>query len=101
MSDADGVSRHYRLKVISIFSCIPKTLVSERLQDGMISGCGKPVPVLTQRAVDATPRIVAQMGPEPILDAMLKNPDFNVLIAGRAYDPAPYIAYAAFASKTT
>jgi hypothetical protein len=100
MSDADGVSRHYRMKVISIFSCIPKTLVSERLQDRMISGCGKPVPVLTQRAVDATPRIVAQMGPEPILDAMLKNPDFNVLIAGRAYDPAPYIAYAAFASKT-
>jgi hypothetical protein len=94
------VSRDYRLKMISIFSGIPKTLVSERLQNGMISGCGKPVPPLTQCKIDATLRIVAQMGPEPILDAMLDNPDFNVLIAGRAYDPAPYIAYAAFATKT-
>jgi hypothetical protein len=36
-----------------------------------------------------------------ILDAMLANPDFDVLITGRAYDPAPYIAYAAFASESS
>jgi hypothetical protein len=58
------------------------------------------VPALTQQKIDATPRIVAQMGPEPILDAMLANPDFNILIVGRAYDPAPYIAYAAFSTRT-
>ena len=67
----------------------------------MVTGCGKPVPELTQQKIDATPRIVAQMGPEPILDAMLANPDFNILIAGRAYDPAPYIAYTAFATGTS
>ena len=67
----------------------------------MVTGCGKPVPTLTQKTIDSTPRIVGQMGPEPILDAMLANPDFNILIAGRAYDPAPYIAYAAFATKTS
>jgi hypothetical protein len=100
-NDADGRSRLYRLKVISIFSGISKTLVSERLQDCMIIGCGKPVPPLAHDKIDASPRIVAQMGPEPILDAMLANPDFNILIAGRAYDPAPYIAYAAFAMKIT
>jgi hypothetical protein len=38
------------------------------------------------------------MGPEPILDAMHQHPDFDILIAGRAYDPAPYIAFAAFAA---
>jgi len=66
-----------------------------------MTGCGKPVSALTQRAIDATPRIVAQMGPEPILDAMLAHPDFNILVAGRAYDPAPYIAFAAFATGTS
>jgi len=41
------------------------------------------------------------MGPEPFLDAMLTNPDFNVIVGGRAYDPSPYVAFAAFASKTS
>lgn len=39
------------------------------------------------------------MGPEPLLSAMHAHPDFNIMIAGRAYDPAPYIAFAAFASN--
>jgi len=38
------------------------------------------------------------MGPEPFLDAMRANPDFNVMIGGRAYDPSPYVAYAAHIS---
>lgn len=40
------------------------------------------------------------MGPEPFLDAMTANPDFNIIVGGRAYDPSPYVAFAAFASKT-
>jgi hypothetical protein len=99
--DTDGFDRHHSFKTISIFAGVSKTLVSERLRNGKVTGCGKTVPALTQQKIDATPRIVAQMGPEPILDAMLANPDFNILIAGRAYDPAPYIAYAAFASRTS
>ncbi|GME64463.1 Caib baif family enzyme [Neofusicoccum parvum] len=39
------------------------------------------------------------MGPEPFVDAMTANPDFNVIVGGRAYDPAPFIAYAWFLSK--
>jgi hypothetical protein len=46
--------------------------------------------------VESTPRVVAQIGPEPFIDAMEANPDFNIIIGGRAYDPAPYVAYAAF-----
>ncbi|KAH8725190.1 hypothetical protein GQ44DRAFT_681477 [Phaeosphaeriaceae sp. PMI808] len=94
-------NEHYRIKTISIFAGVSKSLVTRRLQEGMLAGCGKSVPELTQQKIDATPRIVAQMGPEPIIDAMLANPDFNILIAGRAYDPAPYIAYAAFATTTS
>lgn len=88
----------YRFKVISISSGISKTLVSERLKKGLITGCGKPVPALTQEKIDNTPRIVGQMGPEPMLEAMQANPDFNIMITGRAYDPAPYVAFAAFVS---
>lgn len=54
---------------------------------------------MTQADIDDSPHIVAQMGPEPILQAMRQEPDFDVLMAGRAYDPSPYIAYAAFKSS--
>ena len=40
------------------------------------------------------------MGPEPFYDAMTASPDFNILVGGRAYDPSPYIAFAAYASGT-
>lgn len=43
--------------------------------------------------------MVAQIGPEPFIDAMEADPDFDVLISGRAYDPAPYVAYCVFQSK--
>lgn len=33
------------------------------------------------------------MGPEPFVDAIDANPDFDVIIGGRAYDPSPYVAY--------
>jgi hypothetical protein len=36
------------------------------------------------------------MGYEPFLDAMNANPEFNIIIGGRAYDPAPYAAYCVY-----
>ena len=73
-----------------------KSLVLNRLQQGEITGCGPAVPPLTIELVESSPTIVAQMGPEPLLQAMHQVPDFDILIAGRAYDPAPYIAFCAF-----
>lgn len=49
--------------------------------------------------MEASPQVVAQVGPEPFIDAMDAHPDFNVIIGGRAYDPAPYAAYATFQLK--
>lgn len=72
----------------------------ERRRAGAITGCGKPVPHLTEEEIDSAPRICSQMGPEPFLDAMYANPDFNIIVGGRGYDPSPYVAFAAFASKT-
>jgi len=36
------------------------------------------------------------MGPEPYLDAIIHNPEFHIMIGERAYDPAPYVAFAAY-----
>lgn len=36
------------------------------------------------------------MGPEPFLDAMIANPDYDIIIGGRAYDPAAFIAWVAY-----
>lgn len=86
------------MKTIAIYSELDKALVRERLRAGEISACGQSVPELNEQILDQTPRIVAQMGPEPFLDAMIREPDFNVMIAGRSYDPAPYVAFAAYHS---
>lgn len=68
----------------------------DRFHRGEITGCGPVVPPLTVENIETSPTIVAQMGPEPLLQAMTSTPDFDILIAGRAYDPAPFIAYCAF-----
>ena len=81
---------------MAVYAGVAHDRVSKRLKSGDIVGCGMTVPELTQEDIDATPRIVAQMGPEPILQAMVANPDFDVLVAGRSYDPSPYIAYASY-----
>lgn len=73
-----------------------KSLILERLENGQISGCGASVPLLTVQDVEQSPRVVAQMGPEPFIHAMAAHPDFNIVIGGRAYDPSPYVAYCAY-----
>jgi hypothetical protein len=85
-----------KLKVLAVYGQVSKDLVLDRLQLGEVTGCGPVVPPLTVERVQTSPTIVAQMGPEPLLEAMNATPDFDVLIAGRAYDPAPFIAYCAF-----
>lgn len=86
----------YSFKTVGIFSGIDKSLIKERLKAGAISGCGACVPPLTEEDIDASVRVVAQMGPEPFIDAMAANPDFDIIAGGRAYDPAPYVAYCAY-----
>ncbi|KAF7559025.1 hypothetical protein G7046_g5133 [Stylonectria norvegica] len=82
------------LKVVSLLADIPKETVKDRLRAGDISGCGIVVPPLTEDDIDACPVIAAQMGPEPFVDALNQHPDLAVLVGGRAYDPAPFIAFA-------
>ncbi|KAF6802430.1 caib baif family enzyme [Colletotrichum sojae] len=100
----DGADEHvtlmdYSFKTISIFSGINKSIVLDRLKAGKIAPCGACVPALMPEDVKSSPRVVAQIGPEPFMDAMEAAPGFDVLIAGRAYDPAPYVAYSMFQLK--
>lgn len=81
------------MKVISIYAEIPKDHVLEKFKDGLVSPCGQGVPELLESDIHSATRIVGQMGLEPYLKAMNEHPEFDIIIGGRAYDPAPYAAF--------
>jgi hypothetical protein len=80
------------MNAISIYAEISKDLVRNKLDSGLISPCGAGVPPLLETDIESSTRVVAQMGHEPYMKAMLENPDFDIIVGGRAYDPAPYAA---------
>ncbi|XEU99846.1 hypothetical protein FSHL1_005133 [Fusarium sambucinum] len=83
----------YSFNTISLFSNIDKSKVLHRFKQGRLTGCGACVPPADAAEIESSLHIVAQIGYEPFLDAMNANPDFDVIIGGRAYDPSPYAAY--------
>ncbi|OJJ99570.1 hypothetical protein ASPACDRAFT_43190 [Aspergillus aculeatus ATCC 16872] len=84
--------KHFRpLKVVTIKSGISKELVSQKVQADQIVPCGAAPPLQEEHLVQAR-LLVAQMGPEPYVKAMQEHPDFDIIIGGRSYDPAPYVA---------
>ena len=85
-------SEGYKLKVAAIYADVKHELVSERFGQGRITPCAS-APEATQSDIDTSEHIVAQMGVEPILKVLKEHPDVNVVVAGRAYDPAPYAAF--------
>ncbi|KAJ4258941.1 hypothetical protein NW762_008029 [Fusarium torreyae] len=90
---AEEDNKDYFFNTISLFAGINKTTILDRFQQGRLTGCGPCVPPATEHEIEASLRVVAQMGYEPFLDAMNANPDFDVVIGGRAYDPSPYVAF--------
>ncbi|MCJ1223529.1 hypothetical protein MMC12_000171 [Toensbergia leucococca] len=89
--------RSYRpMKIISIYAEIEKDLIRTKHKAGLISGCGSAVPILNDADIDDATRVVAQMGLEPYLKAMEENPDFDIIVGGRAFDPAPYAAFCVY-----
>ncbi|KAG2180074.1 hypothetical protein INT43_003861 [Umbelopsis isabellina] len=87
-----SLRKKYKFKVIKIYSEIDKNVLHEAFDRGEISPCGA-VPELEECEIDAATRVVAQMGMEPFVEAMNDHPDFDIIIAGRAYDPSPYAAF--------
>lgn len=81
-------------RIMVIWADIPHSVVEKALQDGRIMPMSANVPELTLPSLADTGGIVAQMGVEPILEALRQSPD--IIVCGRAYDPAPFAAVGIF-----
>ncbi|MBC8239608.1 MAG: acyclic terpene utilization AtuA family protein [Alphaproteobacteria bacterium] len=77
------------LQIATIPADIPSATVEDAFAAGRIKALSN-VPPLTARDILETPRIVAQMGHEPLIDALKAG--FDIIICGRCYDPAVFAA---------
>ncbi|MBB6669099.1 acyclic terpene utilization AtuA family protein [Cohnella nanjingensis] len=82
------------VRVALIWADIPPEIVEASLAAGRCEPLGLAVPTLTPARLAATNRIVAQMGHEPIVEALAAGAD--IVICGRAYDPSPFAAPAIY-----
>lgn len=81
----------YCVRVAKIYSEFDKAVVKSNIESGKVSPCG-PVPPLTVEDVDATTVVVGQMGAEPYIAALSAEEPVDIILGGRAYDPAPFAA---------
>ncbi|OKL55559.1 hypothetical protein UA08_09180 [Talaromyces atroroseus] len=81
------------MEIVRIYAEVDKDIVTRNWKDGLVTPCTPAVPELQIADINDATRIVAQMGMEPYLKAMNENPNFDIIIGGRAYDPAPYAAF--------
>ena len=90
------VSRKLRWhpRIAVIWADIPGEDILQAAAEGRIRKMSPNVPDLTEESLRETNGVVAQMGVEPILKALKENPD--IIICGRAYDPAPFAAFGIF-----
>ncbi|MCG8570137.1 MAG: DUF1446 domain-containing protein [Spirochaetes bacterium] len=84
---AEEESLVFRLGII--YSDIQKEVVQQALQDNKIESLAC-VPQLTQKDIEDSTYIVAQMGIEPVQKAL--NQQCEVILCGRCYDPAVFAA---------
>ena len=84
---AESLGLRFRMAVIH--AEIEKDYVRGKLREGKINPLG-PVPELTEDEVEASVRIVGQMGVEPFVKAI--EAGAQVIVAGRANDPSMFAA---------
>lgn len=80
-----------KAQVATIYAEIPKKKVKQSFGNNEIIPCGSYVPDLIEEDIDDASNIVAQMGHEPFIEALELGAE--IIVAGRAYDPAPLAAY--------
>jgi hypothetical protein len=84
---AEQMGLHFRMAVIH--AEIEKEYVKNKLREGKVSPLGPP-PQLTEAEIDASVRIVGQMGVEPFVKAL--ETGAQVIVAGRSNDPSMFAA---------
>lgn len=83
-----------QMRTAIIWADIKKDTVRERMQEGRVFPLGAGVKELTPKRLEETTGIVAQMGHEPVVRALEEG--YQLIICGRAYDPAPFAAVAIY-----
>ncbi|MDR2740350.1 MAG: acyclic terpene utilization AtuA family protein [Treponema sp.] len=78
---------HFTMAVIH--AELDKGFIKEEFKAGRVQPL-VPAPALTEAEIDATTRVVAQMGLEPFFAALERKP--GVILAGRTYDPVCFAA---------
>jgi hypothetical protein len=71
--------------------------VIDALHKDKIRPMGENIPDLTEGIIRKSTSIVAQMGHEPILEALKNGAD--IVVCGRAYDPSPFAAIGIYHGK--
>ena len=84
----------WKPKTCVIWADIPNEAVLQAMEEGRITKMSPNVPDLSRESLAQTSGVVAQMGVEPILKALKAGA--QVIICGRAYDPAPFAAFGIF-----
>ncbi|WP_147590131.1 acyclic terpene utilization AtuA family protein [Clostridium polynesiense] len=82
------------IKMAVIWADIEKERVKRANKSGEILDMGSNIPKLNDEIINETNSIVAQMGIEPIIEALEKKSE--IILCGRAYDPAPFAAVGIF-----
>lgn len=78
-----------KLKVAIINAEIPKEVILKKYEEGKIIPL-PPAEEVSRKMIENTSRIVAQMGIEPIIEAL--DSDVDMVLAGRAFDPTVFAA---------
>lgn len=80
----------FNAKIAVIWSDFSKEEIIEAIREERIVPLGKGVKELKEDIILETNSIVAQMGHEPIIEALRNEND--IIVCGRAYDPSPFAA---------
>lgn len=88
----DEILKEYNLsaKIAIIWADVSHDLVLKAIANKKVVPLGQGVKPLTPELLKDTTNIVAQMGHEPIVEALKERAE--IIICGRAYDPAPFAA---------
>ena len=92
----DTIHKHcseegYRLNVVKLYAEVLKAISYEATQKHQTSAKQsgpRPGPFGTEKAH----RVVSEMGHEPYFQALKEHPSFDIVVAGRAHQTAPYAA---------
>ncbi|MGG0176386.1 acyclic terpene utilization AtuA family protein [Gottfriedia acidiceleris] len=84
-------------KIAVIWADFTQEEIIEANRSHKIKPLSQNIPELEEETIKETIQIVAQMGHEPILEA-LEN-DSDIIICGRAYDPSPFAAIGIYHQK--